>query len=279
MAERALWENIGRDVALGVEGTRYDDPGYKIDDIFMRFKKIRERRMLKKLVKMLDIKNIKNCLEIGCGTATNMITLRESGVHTFGCDISYSLLRIAKDRLTGRSLVSQLVLIDGKTLPFKEQSMGFILSVTVLCHNHDGEELNKFLDEIRLTSAKGGWLVFFEDIGSARREIPNYIRRKKEDYTNMFNTRDFELIEYRCYDEFAFRYVKRLISRFFHFINVSRFFKDIIRVPVALSVEHNYKYNWKDGLIDFVSFVISIPLSIFCAKRGDGLGVFVFKKT
>lgn len=288
MANKDLWDKIGKDISSGAEGCRDDDPGYCTDTPLLRYKRWRECYVLKNLAHKLGLKRIGNFLEIGCGTGTNLILMNQQGVTVAGCDISPALLKIADKRLRGQGFNVPLALTDGKNLPFKPQSIGCILIVKVLCHNPAGKDFDKLLDDISVIASGDGLVILGEDIRSVRMEKPDYICRTKQDYLDIFRRNNFRLVTYKCIDSWTPVLARRRVYKIFHSINIFRGIKNLSK-PTRKTAENGCESgggtksdflsdSLKNTLIEIVSLVISILLSIFHRMDKDGIGIFVFRK-
>ena len=65
------------------------------------------------------------CLDLGCGTGINLGRLAESGWSVVGVDISVDQLRVARQRVGGRT---ELIQADATALPFADESLDAIAS-------------------------------------------------------------------------------------------------------------------------------------------------------
>jgi len=111
-----------------------------------------ERRRVKAIFGMMDLKRDDKVIEIGCGAA-NVIEQAHAGV-LFGLDISASILLKAKHRL-GKKI--GLFQADAKDLPCKDQSIQKVICSEVLEHLLDPSAA---LDEIaRVMESDGAAII------------------------------------------------------------------------------------------------------------------------
>ena len=103
-----------------------------------------------------EIKNL-TCLEIGCGSGSNLWMLKEKGFKTIGLDLSSRSLELAKERLISRNLNNDIELIKGSmtNLPFIEKSIDIIVDV-FSSNCLTSEDFEKSLLEIARVLTKGG---------------------------------------------------------------------------------------------------------------------------
>lgn len=103
---------------------------------------------------MGDSINGKKVLELGCGTGVFTAEFTKRGVHIVSFDISYELLKSAKDKAkTNKILVS-----DAEFLPFKNEAFDFVIGVSILHHL----DLGKVLEEIKMVLKNGGKVILSE---------------------------------------------------------------------------------------------------------------------
>lgn len=92
-------------------------------------------------------------LEIGCGTGKFSEKISEWGTTFIGLDISFELVRIAKEKGRGMFVVG-----DTEFLPFKEKSFNDVIGISILHH----VDVDKSLKEIGRVLKNNGRIVFTE---------------------------------------------------------------------------------------------------------------------
>ncbi len=115
---------------------------------------LRANRRLKEFLPYLDSARKNRVLEIGCGTGvfTNLFYL--NGIMPVAIDISYDLLKKAKNR--NPNLV--LIQADAENLPFKENFFDCVLGISILHHLN----INSALKDIRAVLRDDGVMIFSE---------------------------------------------------------------------------------------------------------------------
>ncbi len=123
--------------------------------------KISERIFHKKRVKtvldMVDYSN-KKVLDLGCNSGIMLIPLTERNVDMVGGDLSKVSIRQLKKYLLEKKLPFNVVVCDGKTLPFKKDSFDVVLLTDVLEHVSRPEI---FVEETWRVLKKNGEVVVF----------------------------------------------------------------------------------------------------------------------
>ena len=107
-----------------------------------------ERARVKSIFKLIDIKTEDCIIEIGCG-AGNVIE-KASTRKLFGVDISFSVLRKARQRLNERV---HLLQADAQNLPCKDKSFTYIICSEVLEHLLDPSAAIK--EMVRILKTQG----------------------------------------------------------------------------------------------------------------------------
>lgn len=103
----------------------------------------------------------KNVLEVGCGPGGNLLELLKlKPARLTGVDISQDMLDLAKQNTAGNQL--DLVKVDGKALPFEDNTFDLVMTATVLQHNTDDAMFRRTLREICRVSKNQ--VVLFERV-------------------------------------------------------------------------------------------------------------------
>jgi SAM-dependent methyltransferase len=110
------------------------------------------RRLLRRLLHSLDVRQEFSAVDIGCGTGSNLRTLGSAGLYkVVGLDRSFYALSIAKRKV-------KLPLINGdiNNMPIRLNSVGLIIAFDVIEHVDD--DLNA-IRELYQVLRKGGILI------------------------------------------------------------------------------------------------------------------------
>lgn len=107
---------------------------------------IRQKFKILKILKRL--KNLKNkkILEVGCGTATQLIEFKDNFL--IGIDFSKNMIKHAKEYANKRNVKIYFILADARYLPFKENSFDFVFSIATIHHIKKRIERIKAIEEI-----------------------------------------------------------------------------------------------------------------------------------
>ena len=111
------------------------------------------RRLLKSLLSSIPLRKDAPALDIGCGVGSHLGLLSSMGLRVLGVDSAIYCLAYAKQNVPGVGLVNGNLL----DLPFKRNSMGFILAMDVL--EHLDQDLQG-IKEIYSTLIQDGIAVF-----------------------------------------------------------------------------------------------------------------------
>jgi ubiquinone/menaquinone biosynthesis C-methylase UbiE len=159
------------------------------DEPFYRYKRNRVLEMLRTIPF-----NDKRVLEVGPGPGGNLIEVSKQGpAALYGADISGEMISLAKENLAGNNIT--IVPIDGTTLPFADQSIDIVFTVTVLQHVTDENALKELVREMCRVSAADIYL--FERIEQKRKSAVSNIGRTVAEYADCFTVHDFMLQDKR----------------------------------------------------------------------------------
>jgi len=115
----------------------------------------------KLLHQILDGKQYKKILDVGCGNAAQTVRLARHGEEVIGVDIADDLLSVARERCRNFSNV-QFMHEDARKLPFPDQTFDCVVSYgDVLRHITDGYE--QAMSEISRVSKTGAVISFEVD--------------------------------------------------------------------------------------------------------------------
>lgn len=209
------WSRVGKEIRE--RGENYiagdDNPYY-------------EYKRKKFLVKFLDTIDFraKIVLEVGFGPGGNIrhIAKYHKSNKILGVDISQTMFEIAAQNLNEFKDVFELYKINGKELPFEDQSVDVSFSVTVLHHNTDEEMFRSLVKEICRVTKKE--IVIIEDIGNSQKlgGEGSFIGRQVDVYKSIFSEYGFRLsnlqflntkISRSWYRKIYYRIYKRFVNR------------------------------------------------------------------
>lgn len=119
-----------------------------------------ERRMRGRLVEVLAPAPGENILEFGCGTASNLIVLKQRHADAFvsGIDVDPEVLEIARTKLARSGIEAALVLYDGGQLPQSDASLDAVFTLLVF-HHLTVAQKKLALSEIHRVLKPGGRFV------------------------------------------------------------------------------------------------------------------------
>jgi len=121
-------------------------------------------------------KNIKNILDLGCGTATHAVSLEKIGYRITCCDISDSMLKIAKQKIEKSNSKIRLFKHDMKTIRINGKFDAAIALSRAFQHMMSDSDVKKTLRNISNHLKLGGLFVC---------ELHNYQSRKHGIYSRM----------------------------------------------------------------------------------------------
>jgi len=111
------------------------------------FERIFHNNRLKTVLKAWNYSG-KKILDLGCNTGILLIPLTEKGFQVIGADISKVDIIKARKELLNKNLSTDLLLVDGKQSPFKENSFDIILLIDVLEHINNAQEMINSIQKI-----------------------------------------------------------------------------------------------------------------------------------
>jgi ubiquinone/menaquinone biosynthesis C-methylase UbiE len=93
-------------------------------------------------------------LDLGCGTGFSLNVLKKAGFNIIGLDISFEMLKYAKDKKFN------VVLANMNNLPFKNESFDYLVSISAIQWS-DIKDYSKVLDEIKRVIKKEAIIQFY----------------------------------------------------------------------------------------------------------------------
>ncbi len=146
-----------------------------------------------KFLKMLltnDFKD-KRVLEVGCGPGGNLLEVYSQGPKSLtGADISNQMVRLASEN-TKDLKDTNIVKIDGVSLPFEDNSFDLTYTATVLQHITDDKMLNSIVSEIARVSSNQ--IIIHERIETKFKGDALNHGRTVDFYKELFDINGFEL--------------------------------------------------------------------------------------
>ena len=139
----------------------------------------------------------KKVLDLGCNTGYGSNIIKNSCKEIIGVDVSEKAIKMAQDLYVNKGI--EYKLIDGKQLPFSENSFDVVVSFQVIEHIIEHEE---YLKEIQRVLVPGGKVIF---------TTPNRMIRL---YPGMKPWNDFHVKEYDSAE------LKTLLDGFFNSIEI-----------------------------------------------------------
>ncbi len=141
------------------------------------------------LLQELDLEG-KAVLELGCGPGGNLLELLKlKPASLTGADISSDMLELAKENTSGNKV--ELVKVDGKELPFADDTFDLVMTATVLQHNTDDAMFRRTLREICRVSKKQ--VVLFERVEDSIKGDDLCMGRPVDYFGGICAERDFKL--------------------------------------------------------------------------------------
>lgn len=180
------WSRVGQEIQKRGENYVAGD-----DNPYYRYKR---KKFLRKFLDTIDFQN-KVILEIGFGPGGNLKHLAKyhKCKKILGADISKVMFEIARQNLNNYKDVVELRKINGKELPFQDQSVDVSFTVTVLQHITDKNMFKRLVQEMcRVTKSE---IVIIEDIGINQQlgDEGSWIGRQVDVYKSIFSEYGFRL--------------------------------------------------------------------------------------
>jgi ubiquinone/menaquinone biosynthesis C-methylase UbiE len=137
----------------------------------------------------LNLKD-KDVLEIGLGPGGNLsVILGKGAKKVTGVDISSHMVDLAKKNLEGTG--AEIVKINGKELPFEDNTFNVVFTSTVLQHNTNEVVLKALVKEI--TRVSNDEVLLFERIESRIKGHESNLGRPISYYQKLMEEEGFEL--------------------------------------------------------------------------------------
>lgn len=175
------WSNVAQQLADRKDGVQIAGD----DDPFYTYK----RNKFIELFRKQAFQN-KEVLEVGSGPGGNIeILLSMSPKKASGADISEEMIKISKSNPSNKNV--DFVKIDGRNLPFEDNTFDIIYTVTVLQHIVADEMLHPLIASICRVSRSD--VMIFERIEKQRKVSDTNVGRTVEEYQSLFQKQGFDL--------------------------------------------------------------------------------------
>lgn len=99
------------------------------------------------LASILEKREAKRVLDLGCGGGRHVIYLAERGFEAYGADISETGVELTKKRLRSRKLMADVIKCDMKSLPFIGSCFEAVICVRTIYHQKL-KEIQETISEI-----------------------------------------------------------------------------------------------------------------------------------
>jgi ubiquinone/menaquinone biosynthesis C-methylase UbiE len=210
---RAYWSKVGEEVQKRAGSYVAGD-----DNPFLRYKR---EKFLTKFLSAIDFRD-QVVLELGPGPGGNLKYIAEHGhpKRLLGADISETMRDLATQNLSDFRDIVELHHINGRDLPFDDQSVDVSYTVTVLHHVTEEAMFLSLVKELCRVTKRD--VVIMEDIGSAQQAggQGSWVGRSTDVYKSAFAKHSFELSDVqflgtkvsRLYYLPVFRVYRRLLK-------------------------------------------------------------------
>lgn len=141
--QRKFWQGV-IPPKWGIEGQVRDHFTGKKNTVKRRFEELKKAVFFDKKSKILDL---------GCGYGFLIVFMRKLGFNIVGCDTDGSSIEVAKKILSENGISPGLAVINGKKLPYRDNSFDLIYLNHVLVYVNN---LPDFFKEIKRILKKGG---------------------------------------------------------------------------------------------------------------------------
>ena len=217
--QKTYWDNLAEKAEEAAVIDPNDKSGYKNKYIsYLRDSHI--QYYLKQLKKDLII------LDFGCGSGSLSKTLIDNNYTTIGIDISHSLLKLTKNKISKKPI--PVVRFNGRNIPFKDGTFDVIVTYGVLVYFPNSESLENTLREIYRILKPSGIFIPIEQIARKEQHIKegNKTQRPINSFIKIFKDCGFYIKQSKLirYGHFPIIYLIRAG------IIPSKWFPNIIRI-------------------------------------------------
>ena len=179
----------------------------KIYDLFNKNKNYKkEINYLLKLIKSLNLKNLKDLLDVGCGTGLHAAYLKKKKFNVCGVDISNEMLRIAKKQ-------NPKIVFKNINSKLNKQFQICYSFFHVVSYLNTDKKLNNFFKYISLALVNNGYFIF--DFWHK----PSVIKDPPKEKFKLIYDKKYKIIRFTTFDHIK---KKNTIKIFFNFFLVNK---------------------------------------------------------
>jgi SAM-dependent methyltransferase len=218
------------------------------------------RKLLHSILSSVDVP--KNCvaLEVGCGTGSNLKTLRSAGGYGIGLDRSVYALTLVKRKGNFPLLAGDL-----NGLPIKTKSVGVIIAADILEHLEDDA---RGINESYRVLKDGGLLILtvpaFRFLWGIQDRVTGHKRRyTREEIVNRLKEGGFEILKSSYFNFFLF-FPILFARRTIHFLNLKIESENEVNFPM-LNLLLRAIFSLEIHILKY--FSLPFGVSIFCIAR------------
>ncbi|MFI5176956.1 MAG: class I SAM-dependent methyltransferase [Vicinamibacterales bacterium] len=148
---RAYWNAHIHDLEITAHPA--GSPGFFADLDAYHFEKLHH------LVRLVDFEGwrARDVLDVGCGAGVEVVRFARGGARVTGVDLSEQAARLTEQNLRHQRLRAGVVVGDGESLPFRDESMDFVYAHGVVQYTTDDRRL---VAECRRVLRPGGLAMF-----------------------------------------------------------------------------------------------------------------------
>jgi SAM-dependent methyltransferase len=219
------------------------------------------RKLLKLILKSVDIPT--NCLtlDIGCGTGSNLKVLVSEGLNAIGLDQSIYALALVRSKGDFTLLAGDL-----NKLPIKSKSIGLIIAMDILEHLEDD---SKGISESYRALIKGGILILtvpaFKFLWGIQDVVTGHKRRySKKEIAKKLREAGFDILKFSYFNFFLFFpiLISRRIIRLFGMKIES---ENELNFPL-INFLLKGMFSLEVHLMKYFSFPFGVSIFLYCKK-------------
>jgi ubiquinone/menaquinone biosynthesis C-methylase UbiE len=134
------------------------DQIYQAPEGYQYYDLSKPHQEIPRLARLFQSNGVRDVLDLGCGTGSNLLALAKSGFSLTGIDQSVKGLTIAKQKVLETGLTANINQARFQELPFGDRRFDAVISIQTLNHGYE-EDVRQGIAEIeRVLKPKG--LVF-----------------------------------------------------------------------------------------------------------------------
>jgi SAM-dependent methyltransferase len=172
------------------------------------------RKLLKSLLSYIDLPYSFAVVDIGCGTGSNLDTLKSLGLNVIGFDQSFYALSLTKNRIK-----CPLFNGDLNKLPIRSESLGLIVAMDILEHlDNDISGIQSFYRSLKENGVLILTVPAFRPLGGIQDKVTGHKRRYlKQEIVKKLQQEGFRIVKSSYFNFFLFFPIllaRRLINLF-----------------------------------------------------------------